>query len=89
MQALANAVVPFEGYFTQFDKVLVRSQIGVQDFLGNVFGMVGHCLARLRPHPTQLRVKTNQTRTVGLIVLERVDVTFGGFCKGPAGGVFS
>jgi hypothetical protein len=32
----------------------------------------------LGPHPADLRVKTDQTRNVGLVVLERIDVTLGG-----------
>jgi hypothetical protein len=68
---------PTDCHFTQFDEALVRLQIGVQDFSGNIFGTVDHRLCGYRPH-TQLRIKADQARNVGFIVLERINVTFGG-----------
>ena len=33
-----------DGHFAQFDEALVRLQIGVQDFSGNIFGTMDHRL---------------------------------------------
>ena len=41
LQQIDRAV---DGHFAQFDEALVRLQIGVQDFSGDVFGTVDHRL---------------------------------------------
>jgi NAD(P)-dependent dehydrogenase (short-subunit alcohol dehydrogenase family) len=41
LQQINRAV---DGHFAQFDKALVRLQIGIQDFSGNVFGAMDHRL---------------------------------------------
>ena len=46
--------------------------------LGDVFGAMDHLLRRHRPHRAQLRIETDQAGNVGFIVLERIDVAFGG-----------
>jgi hypothetical protein len=78
-EAVQQIYRAIDGHFAQFDEVLVRLQIGVQDFSGDVFGTMDHRLWRQGPHPAQLGVKTDQARNVGFSMLERIYVTLGGF----------
>ena len=77
-EALQQIYRAIDGHFAQFDEVLVRLQICVQDFSGDVFGTMDHRLLRQGPHPAQLGVKTDQTRNVGFTVLECIYVALGG-----------
>ena len=77
-EALQQIDRAIDGHFTQFDEALVRLQIGVQDLSSDVFGTMDHLLRRHRPHRAQLRVNTDQAGNIGFIVLERIDVAFGG-----------
>jgi hypothetical protein len=43
-KALQQIDRAIDGHFAQFDEALVRLQIGVQDFSGDVFGAMDHRL---------------------------------------------